>query len=42
MPSVLNTDLGDLYNLWGERVAINEGFQPDDHWFDLIQVDDKV
>lgn len=27
MASILNTDLGDLYTQWGERVAFNEGFQ---------------
>lgn len=27
MASILNTDLGDLYSQWGERVAFNEGFQ---------------
>lgn len=27
MASILNTDLGDLYNQWGERVAFNEGYQ---------------
>lgn len=27
MASILNTDLGDLYSQWGERVAFNEGYQ---------------
>lgn len=27
MASFLNTDLGDLYSQWGERVAFNEGYQ---------------
>src|SRR5674476_475521 len=27
MSSILNTDLGELYNQWGERVAYNQGFQ---------------
>lgn len=27
MASILNTDIGDLYNQWGERVAFNEGYQ---------------
>ena len=26
MASILNTDLGDLYSQWGERVAFNEAF----------------
>jgi len=27
MASIFTTDLGELYNQWGERVAYNEGFQ---------------
>lgn len=27
MASILNTDISELYNTWGERVAFNEGFQ---------------
>lgn len=27
MASILNTDISELYNVWGERVAFNEGFQ---------------
>lgn len=27
MASILNTDLGDLYDQWGQRVAFNEGYR---------------
>lgn len=27
MSSILNTDLGDLFDQWGQRVAFNEGYQ---------------
>lgn len=27
MASILNTDLGELYDHWGQRVAFNEGYE---------------